>query len=553
MAEVRVLVTEGIARAVAEGWPVLWDEESGMLVVGDDPGLDDDGEGMVPEPPDDADGETKSLPVLKDKGGQWDESKHPRAADGKFGSGGGASSGGDAGKGDAKPEGKPDAKPDAKPESGPERGRPEHFAKPPADHAEALARLRSVPGTERFYGDRNKGIGYRNGCSDDFQSHLSKAFGADALPQVADDAEIDRLVAAGGIDGYRGLKDAKFCEDFRTGPMFLGGGNLYGNGTYTATVAKGASDEAMPAGKPAAHDQRTDRIDAPLGSRAQAAGLAARYATYGGAKGAALRVAVLPDARVGKYEEVVAGRDRMLGEMRKRIGAIMGTTFGLGLFASKQDKAEANRLKGLMPLLEGDIGIGRYALMMGYDAYTHDDLSQAVILNRGMCVAGEKDVFDAAKGDVQEVRKGIGLRTLKTAGDGDTMPGEAEDGRMFDPGESKRAGMAMASPYWDAPPEPAAPDLGELDEQAMAAIRRIEAGDGGIDDLPDGVRDMLGRHALAVSLWERRRDAKDAKRAELGDALRRLDREGGKLADLPEGLAKLFAEAEAAIPKEGES
>ncbi len=264
----------------------------------------------------------------------------------------------------------------------------DHFASPPKSHEEALSRVRASKAMKQFIADPNNGI---RGAEDAFHTAMTREFGGDAKPQVTGPAGVDAAVKAGGIEGFRGLTDPKFTEQFRTGEHFSGRG-IYGNGTYIAFSKAGAADEHLPGGQPVPFNPAIGRVGAPVGSRAYAAGVGAMFAGKSGeGGGAAMRLAIQPDARVGDYATIEAGRDEFLKGIDRKIAQKAGM-FG-GLFAGKAARDELNELRATRKMFEKDDGIGRYALAMGYDAYVHPDVSFAVILNRGKVVVEKDDYF----------------------------------------------------------------------------------------------------------------------------------------------------------------
>lgn len=189
------------------------------------------------------------------------------------------------------------------------------------------------------------------GGRDLFMAALNKELGLDAKPKVVGEAEMDRLVAAGGWELFRGVTDPKFADDFRGGDFFAGLG-MYGNGTYTANVRDGAEGAAA--------------------NRARAYATALRYTAKGGQKkpDAVLRMALSGDARVATAEEA----EKMQGEHQQMIEGAVAAARAMPE-GPERSRAE-RRVKALSDF-------GRYMAMRGYDAM---DVGHVVVFNRGACV-----------------------------------------------------------------------------------------------------------------------------------------------------------------------
>lgn len=174
----------------------------------------------------------------------------------------------------------------------------------------------------------------RGAAGDPALGDIAGKQGFDAKPAVGSAADVDAVVARGGVELYRGVTEARFAEEFRTGDYFPGLG-LYGNGTYTSTARS----------------------------------TAAEYAN-GKADGVA-RMALTPEARTTTLSEL------------ERMMEADGISVGPSWAPNDRDR------------VLGDPG--RYAASKGYDAYTIDPGSSAginlgageqwwVVLNRGAVV-----------------------------------------------------------------------------------------------------------------------------------------------------------------------
>jgi hypothetical protein len=160
---------------------------------------------------------------------------------------------------------------------------------------------------------------------------LLKEQGYDGKGNVVSKNELDKFIANGERELFRGVTEAKFAEQFKDGDLFAGLGT-YGNGTYTAY---GSSAEAV----------------------AQ---------SYAGKKGDIVRMSLKSDAKVVKY-------DVLLGEM-------MDYEYVLAEKLAKATSKKAREAIEAETLLIKDFG--RFATLRGYDAIDVTGFEYLVVLNR---------------------------------------------------------------------------------------------------------------------------------------------------------------------------
>lgn len=251
---------------------------------------------------------------------EWDEALHPRADDGRFGEGSGDSeSSKDGGGGNAT------AMPAAV----------DDFLNPEYGWVENLGEL--------AWGGQVGG--------DPKGAYMAGQVGYDGHPIVTDRAGVDKAVADGGLELFRGVvgddrhSAADMAEDFRSGNYFFGGGGAV-NGVYFSK----AGDQA---------------------------------AAYAGEDGALLRGALAADARTVDIGELRSQRDALVAEFadaRER-----------AYEDGRGGSAEADRLRQIEANVTGDLSY--LAMLRGYDAITHDVAHagqarerEVVILNRSKMV-----------------------------------------------------------------------------------------------------------------------------------------------------------------------
>lgn len=177
--------------------------------------------------------------------------------------------------------------------------------------------------------------------------------GFDGLPRVVSRRELDRYIAGGGIELFRGVTRAVYAEAFREGTFFVGhGGTL--DGMYAASGGTGFA-------------------------------VARQYAA--GGDGAVIRMSVKPGARIVDVEVLEAQAqavfDATVQALRtEQVTAISAAQRRNGDEAARRERAAyEQRMAGTRALYTD---LGRYAAYMGYDAVREPDDVDVyyVVLNR---------------------------------------------------------------------------------------------------------------------------------------------------------------------------
>jgi hypothetical protein len=182
--------------------------------------------------------------------------------------------------------------------------------------------------------------------ADTMLTAIMKESGRDGVPQKASAAEIDALAKKGWFVGYRGVGDAKYAQQFKDGPMYNGAGS-YGNGNYFTYGGQARTDDE---------------------ARSGAQMYAGQNAAGGSSKGAVIRVAFPPGARIADHETLKKERSAFLKDLSdKRFKGQM----------SKEDYEKQSALHSDM---------GRFAALRNYDAIRIKHEGFLVLLNRGKAV-----------------------------------------------------------------------------------------------------------------------------------------------------------------------
>lgn len=186
-----------------------------------------------------------------------------------------------------------------------------------------------------------------NSDTEELLRRAQHAQGFGATPAVGSRAEVDKAVAGGAVELWRGIdgvtpeEAAQRAEQFRTGDLFIGQGT-YGPGTYTTP------DKS----------------------------LATRFATDMGMSGQVLRMALRPDAKVITRDELY---QHMLRDNTERTAALLdirqrmrelpdGDEAGFDAL-SKESRALSGQ-SGQVEKLQLQPGV--YAAAAGYDAVRID-------------------------------------------------------------------------------------------------------------------------------------------------------------------------------------
>lgn len=153
--------------------------------------------------------------------------------------------------------------------------------------------------------------------------------GFDGLPTLGD---VDAVVAAGGVELFRGVSKAEYVEQFKRGDYYPGTG-MYGSGIYAST----------------------DRNYA---------------AVYSYATAPPMRMALRPDAKVLSRSQLI---DAQFGDFEKRHETMMKTL--------RDDSALTFEKQTAQMRAEIFNNAGRTAAVLGYDAVEQEE-GTWVILNR---------------------------------------------------------------------------------------------------------------------------------------------------------------------------
>jgi hypothetical protein len=191
------------------------------------------------------------------------------------------------------------------------------------------------------------------GISDHFMADMNKELGYDAKPQVVSEADMDKLVAGGAQEMFRGVSGSQYVDAFKGGDFFAGLG-AYGNGTYAARtgqekVGDGSGETAWETA-----------IDYTRGGNVFNPGDASNV----------MRMALKPGARVARGDEL----KRLESAQAKELEVLQ---------RAHDSEADVGKKAALKRKAEVVSDLGRYAALHGYDAM---DNVFTIILNRGSVV-----------------------------------------------------------------------------------------------------------------------------------------------------------------------
>lgn len=149
------------------------------------------------------------------------------------------------------------------------------------------------PGADDYARWRERGVGRLNDArGEDVMLHdIARVQGFDGLPALVDQAELDRVVAEGGVKLWRGLTMSHgddYGRQFQTGDYFAGRG-VAGDGTYTARDLMGTA--SAKSGTTAGRDIARD------------------YASEGD-RGQVLQMVLRPNARTITFRDAVARMEK---------------------------------------------------------------------------------------------------------------------------------------------------------------------------------------------------------------------------------------------------
>lgn len=214
---------------------------------------------------------------------------------------------------------------------------------------------------------------------DEGLAKLAALNGFNGKPKIVDDAEIDRQVAAGAVEMFRGVKDRnrgdgssrKFADQFMHGDYYAGYGTL-GNGTYAARIDRGrlyALEQEFKDEPRNPDGSFRDRLAQRMWDRDMARIQNNAYSTasgYTGAAGTMMRMTLDPKAKIVPFDQL---KEEMIA------------------FTTEKVKAGASPREMLMYS-----DPGRFATVKGYDAVDVSKLApgEILILNRSMLNVSSK-------------------------------------------------------------------------------------------------------------------------------------------------------------------
>lgn len=233
----------------------------------------------------------RGVPWRYEAPGAWDESKHPRATDGRFGTKAGEHGGGGENAPAGATGGAPTSASAAVPPATP--GAPAGQQQP--RHQGFASILDSQTVRDLLDGKRKDSLLYHTlGKEEDtFLSDLCREVGYGEKPALVDAAEMAACRQQGCWMAYRGVTDPQFAEQFKQGDLWQGSG-ISGNGTYTVYEGLRSMLGRNPAGEARA---------------------------YAGAGGAVFHMALPPDARVTTTAELAKVRKAEQVEINRRVSA----------------------------------------------------------------------------------------------------------------------------------------------------------------------------------------------------------------------------------------
>lgn len=197
----------------------------------------------------------------------------------------------------------------------------------------------------------NQKLDYDTTKGDPFLTDLSKSLGHNALPQVVDEAEMDKLIASGSPELFRGVVKSEFADQFKTGDLFCGSG-VYGAGTYMA--------QDVP--------DKNGNIERGSGHRTALSYTGDRNTDEDHSR--VMRITLKKDAKILQGEEYDKLVDQHQAELKANEKAIRSMSDG------PEKKAMIRRNQIISDF-------GRYAAMHGYDGLK--DL-HVVVFNRGAVI-----------------------------------------------------------------------------------------------------------------------------------------------------------------------
>lgn len=191
--------------------------------------------------------------------------------------------------------------------------------------------------------------------SDRILAEIARQRGFDKKPELASAERVNELWASGQPELWRGVSDARYVDEFKTGDYYAGAG-IYGNGTYTFAAFNNT---------PAASQLAQIFVDA---------------SGYARGNGTRLRMTLKPGSRVAKLSEL---KDDIASEQRRLRNERSDAR-------DRGDTARADELNLEYQIISDP---GRFAALNGYQALeigNVDGNGELIILDRGATVVDKE-------------------------------------------------------------------------------------------------------------------------------------------------------------------
>jgi len=205
-----------------------------------------------------------------------------------------------------------------------------------------------------------KRLNYDSDSSVSLTEQVMKLKGYDkAKPNLIDEPIEDLIQSTSGKYIARGAGSADFNEDFRNGDQFVGGGLLFGNGSYFATAK--TDPDSIERARTVASDYNSSSFDKDESRQGMIQG------------------AISNRAKIGVYRDIDAAGKRLMTDIESR------------------DIPE--RGKQILSRLASEPGI--LSMLLGYDGYEVREENFAVLHNRAVL-----DIVKPPAGEIVPIDRG---------------------------------------------------------------------------------------------------------------------------------------------------